>query len=229
MAEKFHDDDMLRLAQLEHVWGRHRRTISRRKDEELPPYVLVGEQRRWRYDYVKLFIAGQTELRGLQKDGYPEIRTGAVEAEPAPPTLPPADVVFSLIAEWEERERWRRANDILTRLAFRPSGMLRFADDRRLYDLDCHDASRHKNPSPTEEDIKFWIYRIDLEIKAVFHEIGLPWLAPFGKDDDRYHIHIGALNRIGAAFRKLYADEKRWRERAELGAYEDDMPLKPPR
>ena len=129
-------------------------------------------------------------------------------------------MVSRLISEWKERERWKRANDIITRKTFTKIGTMRFEDYRAIYD------PHSKNP--TEEEVGLLLKRIDLEIKSVFYEIGIPWTAPFAESDDQYFTHLGATNLIGTALRKMFADEKRWRERAEWGDYEEDMPMKPP-
>ena len=139
---------------------------------------------------------------------------------PPLPPLPPLDVVIDRISDWAERERWRRAKDILTRKTFTRIGTMRFEDYRSIYDLKWKD--------PTDEEVGLFLNRIELEIKSVFHDLDLPWRAPFTDGDDQYFTHLGATNLIGAALRKMFAEEKRWRERAESGEYEDDMPTKPP-
>jgi len=194
-------------------------------------YNIAGSKTGGEVCYRKDWLLTFKKWRDLKaKDRGPppeDIRWGRQEPPdsvdaPIPPNapLPPLDEVTRRISEWVERERWRRAQDIITRKAFRQTGMMRFEDDCALRDPQWND--------PNDEDVGLFLKRIDLELKSIFHEIGLPWTAPFAADDDQYFTHLGAKNLISAALRKMFAEEKRWRERAEWGQYEEDMPMKPP-
>ena len=223
----FHPTDYLGQKAVCDVLDIHARTLARRfahfrltgDDSEIPPFVMRGKHRKWRYDYLKLFAANKTALRGYMEHGYPDLDDDAF-APDTPQTLPPMDVVFKRISEWVEQERWRRAQDIITRKAFRRIGVMRFEDACALHDP--------KWNNPTDEEVGLFLKQIDLELRSVFHEIGLPWSAPFEEGDDQYFTHLGAKNLIGAALRKMFAEEKRWRAHAEFGDYAEDMPMKPP-
>ena len=97
---------------------------------------------------------------------------------------------------------------------------MRFKDLCYLYDPQWND--------PTDQEVEAFTRNIELETKAVFLEIGLPWIKSFADRDEQYHTMLAAKNAIAAALRNLFKDEKRWRERAEVGDYEADMPMMPP-
>lgn len=226
-ARTYFPTDLLGQSTVCDVLGISQRTLARRFEHhtatndasEIPPFVKVGKQRRWRYDYLLLFRDNATTLRGYLEGGYPP-RGDEIEPQSTSDTLPPLGVVLGLISGWKEQERWRRASDILTRKAFRTSGEMRFEDLCYLYDPQWND--------PTDQEVEAFTSRIELEIKTVVLEIGLPWIESFADRDEQYHTMLAAKNAIGAALRNLFKDEKRWRERAEVGDYEADMPMMPP-
>jgi hypothetical protein len=187
-------------------------------DSRIPPFLIERNQRRWRYDYVIAFKEKKTSLRG-KLDSYPPFK----EESDSVAELPNIEAVLHRIAEWKARERWKRANNILTRQSFTKSGELRFKECTWLYNPEWSD--------PTEQEVASFIARHELETKAVILEIGLPWIEQFDQTNSgrvEYRTMLGAKNVIGAALRSMFADEKRWRARAEWGDYEDDMPLTPP-
>lgn len=88
------------------------RTLARRlarykaegDDADVPPFIIVGQQRRWRYDYLVAFRDSRTRLRGLQVGGYPagSVLTAEMAAPPHKALTVPE--VVRLIEEWKYRE-----------------------------------------------------------------------------------------------------------------------------
>ena len=201
--------------------GKTQLTLSRwRKTGDGPPYIKVGMRYEYHRDLLLAWRNGDHTYVGEVEGGWPQLGGEADPAASIHGELPSADVVFKRISDWKERERWKRANDIITRKAFTKTGIMRFEDDCALYAPQWND--------PTEEEVAAFIHSHELETKAVVLEIGLPWLVTFDGLGDEYRTMLGAKNLIGAALTQMFKDEKRWRERAELGCYEEDMPMKPP-
>ena len=197
-------------------------------------YNIAGSKTGGEVCYRKEWLLTFKKWRDLKaKDRGPppeDIRWGRQEPldsvdSPIPPNapLPPLDEVARRISEWKERERWRRASDILTREAFTRIGQMRFDDDQTL-------RTQIDFGSEEPDRIKADIERMNLTLKAVFHELGLPWLTVFSDTPmEQVHTYDAATTLIKAAIRKICSDEKRWREAwIESSEYAADMPMKPP-
>jgi hypothetical protein len=192
-------------------------TLSRwRKAGDGPPYIKVGVRYEYRRDLLLAWRNGDHTHVGEMVRGWPEAKEKP-DLSVTPEAFPPIDVASRLISEWVSRERWKRAQYILTGEAFNSSGMLRFEDECALWSDD------------EEDEGTFVLKSINLQLKAAFHEIGLPWTdwAP-STNDKHFFAYKGAVNLVRSAFEKMFADEKRWRESAERMVYEEDMPMKPP-
>jgi len=92
------------------------RTLARRlahyrasgEDSDIPPFIMVGKQRRWRYDYLVAFRDGRTSLRGLQSHGYPAGAVVLTSEEPRAHKPLSVSAIVRMIEGWKVRELYRR-------------------------------------------------------------------------------------------------------------------------
>ena len=127
------------------------RTLARRlahykasgEDSDIPPFVMVGKQRRWRYDYLVAFRDGRTSLRGLQSHGYPAGSVAYTSDEPQAHKPLSVRAVVRMIEGWKVRELYRRYEAIADPSA-KTSDLFEAhqAERRLLYDAEGNRRSR---------------------------------------------------------------------------------------
>lgn len=125
--------------------GITQRTLARRfarhkadgDDSEIPPFILVGKQRRWRYDYLIAFRDQRTVLRGLQSHGYPTGAAAQTVEEDQKHSRLSVGAIVRMIEGWKVRELHRRY-EIIADTATKTSDivMAHQAERRLLYDAD---------------------------------------------------------------------------------------------
>jgi hypothetical protein len=135
MAERhFHSKDMLRFADAIDVLGVSERTMWRRLGAkpmvEVPPFKMVGRQRRWRYDFLIAFREGKTALRGEVQD-YPD---QVVKIEQFTPR--PIHELVQIVDNWKRRELYRRAQEIVSGSSLTPIGTVAFDEETLLFGPD---------------------------------------------------------------------------------------------
>lgn len=96
--------------------GITQRTLARRfarykadgDDFDIPPFVVVGKQRRWRYDYLLAFRDQRTSLRGMQSQGYPNGGVVLTEKRAKPHIALSVSEIVRLIEGWKVRQLYLR-------------------------------------------------------------------------------------------------------------------------
>lgn len=96
--------------------GITQRTLARRfaryKAEgdasDIPPFIMVGKQRRWRYDYLLAFRDQRTSLRGIQSQGYPNGGLVLTEEGSKPHQALSVSEIVRLIEGWKVRQLYQR-------------------------------------------------------------------------------------------------------------------------
>lgn len=115
-SRKFFSDELVGQSAVCDVLGITERTLARRfarykadgDDSEVPPFIMVGKQRRWRYDYLVAFQDQRTALRGLQSQGYPN-GSVVVTGEIAKPHIAlTVSEIVRLIEGWKVRQLYLR-------------------------------------------------------------------------------------------------------------------------
>jgi hypothetical protein len=115
-SRKFFSDELVGQSAVCEVLGITERTLARRfarykaegDDSDIPPFIVVGKQRRWRYDYLIAFRDQRTAFRGLQSHGYPTGPAAQAGEEPQQHSRLSVGAIVRMIEGWKVRELHRR-------------------------------------------------------------------------------------------------------------------------
>lgn len=115
-SRKFLSDELVGQSAVCDVLGITQRTLARRfagykadgDDSDIPPFIMVGKQRRWRYDYLLAFRDQRTSLRGMQSQGYPNGNVVLTETGAKPHIALSVSEIVRLIEGWKVRQLYLR-------------------------------------------------------------------------------------------------------------------------
>lgn len=144
-SRKFFSDQLVGQSVVCDVLGITPRTLARRfarykadgDDAEIPPFIVVGMQRRWRYDYLLAFRDQRTALRGLQSHGYPAGAAAQTNEEGQNHSRLSVGAIVRMIEGWKVRELHRRY-EIIADASTKTSDIVlsHQAERRLLFDAD---------------------------------------------------------------------------------------------
>lgn len=195
MAKRtFFPADMLRFADACDAAGISERTMWRLlKNGDAPPFMMVGRQRRWRYDFLVAFRKKETELRGEVSE-YPDPKAAAANAKTW--TI---EAAAKAVGAWKEREMWRRAKVVMSDDAFRPEQSEKFEAEAALVD-----------PNRTEKDDAIWHRRITDKTIEIATSLGFSLANPPQNDEER--AARNALKHLLIfTYSEILAAEAKWR------------------
>lgn len=115
-SRTYQSDALITQSAVCDVLGISTRTLARRfehymadgDDSDIPPFVMAGKHRKWRYDYVVAFRDRRTTLRGLQENGYPIGKIASAPEEPRAHKALSVRAVGRMIEGWKVSELYRR-------------------------------------------------------------------------------------------------------------------------
>lgn len=139
-SRKFSSDELVGQSAVCDVLGITERTLARRfarykadgDDSEVPPFIMVGKQRRWRYDYLVAFRDQRTALRGLQSHGYPTGAAAQTVEEHQKHSRLSVGAIVHMIEGWKVRELHRRYEIIADQATKTPDIFMSHQAERRL-------------------------------------------------------------------------------------------------
>jgi len=195
MAKRtFFPKDMLRVADACDVAGISQRTMWRLlRDGDAPPFVMVGRQRRWRYDFLVAYRKKETELRGEVSD-YPDLNSATATV-----TTWTIEAAAEAVGAWKERELWRRAMVVMSDHAFLPEQSEKFEAEAALVD-----------PNRTEKDDAIWHQRITDKTIEIATSLGFSLANPPQNEEER--AARNALKHLLIfTYSEILAAEAKWR------------------
>lgn len=186
--------DLLRFADACDVAGVSERTMWRLLEDgaiRAPPFVMVGKQRRWRYDFLIAYRERRTELRGLVSD-YPDLKTATA-------TTWSIEAVTKAVSDWKERELWRRAKAVMSDHAFLPDQSAIFEAEMALVD-----------PKLTEKDDAIWHQIISDKAVEIANSLGFSLASP-PKNEEERAARVSLKHLLIFTYSEILALEAKWR------------------
>jgi hypothetical protein len=151
-------DQLITQSHVCDVLGISARTLARRfsrydaggNGADIPPFVMVGKYRKWRYDYVVAFKERRTCLHALQEHGYPPGKIAVAPEAPRPHTELSVRAVVRMIEGWKVSELHRRYQAIADPSAKTLDLLAAHQAERRLLYDEEGNRRRRDDPGVTE-------------------------------------------------------------------------------